>query len=92
MPKSSKTKLLYQAAYNNTPAQVKAQTKRKAAQRAAIKSGASPIGDGKDVIHKTALDNGGGNAPGNLGVAAPASNRAWRKGARGKNSYKVPNE
>jgi hypothetical protein len=88
MPKSTKTKLLYQAAYNNTPEQVKAQTKRKAAQRAAIKSGASPIGDGKDVIHKTALDNGGGNAPGNLGVQDPSANRAWRKG---KKSYKVPN-
>jgi len=88
MPKSTKAKLEYQHAYNDTPAQVKAQTKRKAAQRAAIKSGASPIGDGKDVIHKTALDNGGGNAPGNLGVQSPAENRAWRKGKKG---YKVPN-
>jgi hypothetical protein len=85
---ATKAKLAYQAAYNNTPEQVKAQTKRKAAQRAAIKSGASPIGDGKDVIHKTALDNGGGNAPSNLGVQAPGTNRAWRKGGKG---YKVPN-
>ena len=88
MPKTPASKLKWQAQYNNTPAQVKAQTKRKAAQRAAIKSGASPIGDGKDVIHKTALDNGGGNAPSNLGVQSPAENRAWRKG---KKSYKVPN-
>jgi hypothetical protein len=85
---ATKAKLAYQAAYNNTPAQVKAQTKRKAAQRAAIKSGASPIGDGKDVIHKTALDNGGGNSPGNLGVQDPSTNRAWRKNGKG---YKVPN-
>jgi hypothetical protein len=87
MPKSTPHKLAYQKAFNNSPEQVKAQTLRKAAQRAAIKSGASPIGDGKDVIHKQALDNGGGNAPGNLGVQAPAKNRAWRK----KSSYKVPN-
>ena len=89
MPKSTPKKLAYQKAFNNTPEQVKAQTKRKAAQRAAIKSGASPIGDGKDVIHKTALDNGGGNAPENLGVQSPAKNRAWRKNQKG---YKVPNE
>ena len=88
MPKSTKAKLAYQAAYNNTPEQVKAQTKRKAAQRAAIKSGASPIGDGKDVAHKTALDNGGGNAQGNLEVQSVARNRAWRKSQKG---YKVPN-
>lgn len=88
MPKSSPQKLKFQAAYNNRPEQVKAQTKRKAAQRAAIKSGASPIGDGKDVIHKTALDNGGGNGAGNVGVQDPSTNRAWRKGQKG---YKVPN-
>ncbi len=88
MPKSSKAKLAFQKMYNNKPEQVAAQTKRKAAQRAAIKSGASPIGDGKDVVHKTALDNGGGNAPGNLGVQSPAENRAWRKKRKG---YSVPN-
>lgn len=88
MPKTSKEKLAWQAAYNKTPAQVKAQTKRRAAERAAVKSGASPIGDGKDVAHKHALDNGGGNTPGNTLVQAPDKNRAWRKG---RSSYKVPN-
>jgi hypothetical protein len=85
---ATKAKLKYQEAYNKSPAQVPVQTKRRAAERAAVKSGASPIGDGKDVIHKQALDNGGGNAPSNLGVQAPSKNRAWRKGQRG---YKVPN-
>jgi hypothetical protein len=88
VPKSTPKKLAYQHAYNDTPAQVKAQTKRKAAQRAAIKSGASPIGDGKDIAHKTALDNGGGNTPGNVKVQDAGANRAWRKGQKG---YKVPN-
>lgn len=88
MPKTSKDKLAWQAAYNKTPAQVKVQTKRRAAERAAVKSGASPIGDGKDVAHKQALDNGGGNTPGNTLVQAPGKNRAWRKGMKG---YTVPN-
>jgi len=86
---ATKAKLAYQAAYNKTPEQVKRQTKRRAAERAAVKSGVSPIGDGKDVIHKTALDNGGGNKRTNLGVAPAGKNRAWRKGQKG---YKVPNE
>jgi hypothetical protein len=89
MPKSTPAKLAYQKVYNNTPKQVAVQTKRKAAQRAAIKSGASPIGDGKDVAHKTALDNGGGNTPGNTSVQAPGRNRAWRKGMKG---YTVPDK
>jgi hypothetical protein len=89
MPKSSKAKLAYQAKYNNRPEQVKAQTKRKAAQRAAMKSGASKVGDGKDVAHKHALANGGGNAAGNITHKAPGANRGWRKGRKG---YSVPNE
>jgi len=54
-----------------------------------VKNGTSPIGDGKDVIHKRALDNGGSNAPTNLGVGSATKNRAWRKGKKG---YAVPNE
>lgn len=88
MPKSTPHKLAMQAAYNKRPDQVKKQTLRKAAERAAVKSGASPIGDGKDIAHKTALDNGGGNTPGNTEVQSIAQNRAWRKGQKG---YKVPN-
>lgn len=89
MPKSSKAKLAYQAEYNNRPDQVKKQTLRKAAQRAAIKDGTSPIGDGKDVMHKKALDNGGSNAKSNLAVGGVAENRGWRKGRKG---YSVPNK
>jgi hypothetical protein len=89
MPKSSKAKLAYQADYNNRPDQVKKQTLRKAAQRAAIKDGSSPIGDGKDVMHKKALANGGTNAEGNLKVGGVTENRSWRKGRKG---YSVPNK
>ena len=86
MPKTSAKKLEWQAKYNKTPAQVKAQTLRRAAERAAVKSGASPIGDGKDVAHKVALDNGGKNE-GNTFVQEPGKNRSWRKAS----GYKVPN-
>lgn len=88
MPKSTPKKLAYQDAYNNRPDQVKKQSARRAAQRAAIKSGKASIGDGKDVAHKVALDNGGGNTPGNTELQPASKNRAWRKGRKG---YSVPN-
>lgn len=86
MPKSTKRKLDYQATYNNRPEQVKRQTLRKAARREAIKNGTAKVGDGKDVAHKVALDNGGDNN-GNTAVVPRSKNRAWRKGS----GYKVPN-
>lgn len=89
MTKSSKAKLAYQAKYNNTPEQVERQTKRKAAWREALKTGAKTKGDGKDVVHKTALDNGGGNGKGNVAVGDASENRGWRKGRKG---YSVPNK
>lgn len=87
MPKSSPAKLKFQKAYNNTPEQVKRQTLRKAAWRAALKDGTKEKGDGKDVAHKTALDNGGTNAKGNTTVRDASKNRGWRKGS----GYRVPN-
>lgn len=89
MPKSSKAKLQYQAQYNAQPANVAKRVKNNAARQAAISSGKARVGDGTDVAHKVALDNGGGNAPGNLRVESRTKNRAWRKGESG---YKVPNE
>lgn len=89
MTKSTKAKLAYQAKYNNTPEQVERQTKRKAAWREALKTGAKEKGDGKDVAHKVALDNGGGNGKGNVAVKPASANRSWRKGRKG---YSVPNE
>lgn len=89
MAKSSKAKLAFQAEYNNTPEQVKRQTLRKAAQRAALKDGRAKVGDGKDLAHKKALANGGTNGDGNVVTKPASANRSWRKGRKG---YSVPNE
>lgn len=89
MPKSSPTKLAFQKAYNAKPENIAKRVKNNAARQAAISSGKARVGDGTDVAHKVALDNGGGNAPANLRVESRTKNRAWRKGESG---YKVPNE
>lgn len=80
MTKSTKHKLAYQAAYNAKPENVKKREANNAARRAALKTGAVHKGDGKDVAHKVALDNGGTNTPSNLTVQSEHVNRGWRKG------------
>jgi hypothetical protein len=89
MTKSSKAKLAYQSEYNARPENVAKRVKNNAARQEAIKAGKARVGDGKDVAHKTALENGGGNAPGNLKVQDRSENRGWRKDQKG---YRVPNE
>jgi hypothetical protein len=89
MPKSSKQKLAYQAEYNARPENVKKRVLNNAARQAAIKRGDAKVGDGKDVAHKVALDNGGRNTKGNTVVQDQKTNRGWRKGQSG---YKVPNK
>lgn len=86
MPQSSKAKLAYQKEYNARPEMVNRREKNNAARQAAIKAGDARVGDGKDIGHKVALDNGGTNAKGNTAVQDRASNRGWRKGESG---YKV---
>jgi len=88
MPKSSKQKLAYQAEYNSRPEVINKIAKSVQARRDATKAGKVSPGDGKDVGHKRALDNGGGNA-GNTQVETVKANRGWRKGQSG---YKVPNK
>lgn len=88
MPTSSKQKLAYQAAYNARPEEVAKRVKNNAARRAAIKSGAARVGDGKDVAHKVSLENGGGNARANTTVQDRATNRGWRKGSSSYNPDK----
>lgn len=88
MPKSSPAKLKYQKTYNAQPENVAKRVKNNAARRDAIRDGKASVGDGKDVAHKVALENGGGNQPANLRVEARSKNRAWR---RGQDGYKVPN-
>ena len=88
MPKSSPAKLAYQRAYNVTPKQKAIQVERRRAERAAVRDGTSPSGDGKDIAHKKAGDNGGHMSPDNIMLQEAAKNRSWRKGGKG---YKVPN-
>lgn len=88
MPKSTPERLKWQKAYNARPENVKKREANNAARREAIKEGKVKVGDGKDVAHKVALDNGGGNTPGNTKVQPASKNRGWRKGESG---YKVPN-
>lgn len=87
MPKSTKHKLAYQKAYNARPENVNRREANNAARRKALADGRVHKGDGKDIAHKRALDNGGGNSAGNLIVQDASTNRGWRK----KSSYKVPN-
>lgn len=87
MPKSSKKKLAYQKAYNARPEIIKRRVENNAARREAMAAGKVRKGDGKDVAHKVALDNGGGNSEDNLMVQDAHTNRGWRK----ETAYKVPN-
>ena len=81
MPKSSPEKLAFQKAYNARPEETAKRVKNNAARAELIKEGRVKVGDGKDVDHKTPLENGGGNTPGNLRVTTEKTNRGWRKGS-----------
>jgi len=89
MPKSSEQKLLYQKNYNAQPSNVDKRVANNRARAEMIKEGRTKVGDGKDVAHLRALDNGGSNAKSNLAVQDRSYNRAWRKGV---SDYKVPNK
>lgn len=88
MPASSKRKLEYQKAYNARPEEVAKRVKNNAARREMMRQGRAKVGDGKDVAHKTSLEAGGGNAPGNLAVESRTKNRGWRKGSGSYNPDK----
>lgn len=79
MPKSTPQKLKYQKAYNAKPEMVNRREDNNAARAKMIREGKAKVGDGKDVAHKKALDNGGGNSKGNLEVQDRAKNRGWRR-------------
>lgn len=88
MTKSTKEKLAYMAEYQKKPENVEKRVDRNRARRHAIAEGKAHVGDGKDVGHKVALNNGGSDADSNTKMQSRASNRGWRKGGSG---YKVPN-
>ncbi len=80
MPKSTPRKLEYQKEYNARPEEVKKRVMNNAARREAMKDGRVQKGDGKDVAHKKALENGGTNHKNNTTVQDRSTNRGWRKG------------
>ena len=71
------------AIYQGKPDQIKKRSQRNKARRMMQKAGLVGIGDGKDVAHKKAIDNGGTNSRSNLTVQSPSKNRGWRKGKKG---------
>lgn len=87
MPKSSPAKLAYQRRYNARPEIVNRREDNNLARAQMMRAGKVKKGDGKDVAHKKALDNGGSTSLSNLEVESAHQNRGWRK----KSGYKVPN-
>ena len=83
MTKSSKEKLAYQKAYNAEPGNVNKREANNLARAHEIKAGHVKVGDGKDVAHIKALQDGGTSAPGNLKVTSQKANRGWRAGRKG---------
>jgi hypothetical protein len=65
------------ARYHGKPEKIKERAQRNAA-RAEVKkrAGAAAIA-GKDVHHKRAIRNGGGNGNGNLAISSVHRNRGW---------------
>jgi 5-methylcytosine-specific restriction endonuclease McrA len=79
MPKSSKAKLAYQAAYNKRPEEKEKGVERRRLRRELIRDGKVAIGDGKDIDHKKPLDAGGSHGKKNAEVTTQKENRGWRK-------------
>lgn len=88
MPKSSPAKLAYQKKYNARPEMVNRREDNNLARAMMERAGKVKKGDGKDVAHKIAMDNGGLTTPGNLKVESAKKNRGWRKSS----GYKVPTD
>lgn len=79
-PKSSPAKLEYQREYNARPENVKKREANNLARQHLIKEGKVHVGDGKDVAHIKALQDGGTSKDANLVVTSQKDNRGWRKG------------
>ena len=79
MPKTSKTKLAYQAERQKKPAEVKARVARNKARRHAIAAGKASVGDGTQIDHIKPLNKGGSTKDSNTRVVSTAKNEGWRK-------------
>ena len=75
-----------EAAYEDTPQQVRHREERNAARRQ-FEAGGKKLPHGVDIAHIKPLAGGGANTRSNERVEAVAKNRSWRKGQKG---YKVP--
>ena len=76
MTKSTAQKLKYQKEYNARPEETAKRVANNKARRDALKDGKVTKGDGKDVAHKKALDNGGSNDKSNTKVEDRSKNRS----------------
>ena len=68
-----------EAAYENTPKQVKNRMARNRARYKLLKAGKVHKGDGKDVDHAKPLSKGGTNATSNLRVKNASANRSFAR-------------
>lgn len=78
-PKSNKKtgrNYSYDKEYQKSDKQVSNRSKRNAARKRALKSGAAKLGDNTDVDHKRPLSKGGSNAKSNTRVINRSKNRA----------------
>lgn len=70
--------------YHGSPEQIANRSQRNKARRAAVAAGKARKGDGKDVDHKRAIANGGGNGMSNLRVISKAKNRGYKRDSKNR--------
>lgn len=68
--------------FHGKPEEIKKRAMRNAARATVKKSAGASAVAGKDVHHKNALRNGGGNGKSNLGIASVKKNRGWEREGR----------
>lgn len=65
--------------FHGKPAEIAKRAKRNAARAEMVKSHGKAALAGKDIDHKHALRNGGGNGKSNLRVSSVHQNRGWER-------------
>lgn len=65
------------ARYHGKPEKIKERAQRNAARSEMVKRHGKAALAGKDIDHKQAIRNGGGNGNGNLAVSSVHRNRGW---------------
>jgi hypothetical protein len=76
-----------EAAYENSPIQIKHREGRNKSRAAFVKASGKALPSDRDVAHIKPLAGGGPNTRANERVETIKQNRSWRKGQRG---YHVP--